>query len=405
MYDAIVVGARCAGSPTAMLLARKGYRVLLVDRATFPSDTISTHGITHRGLLRVKKWGLYKRLMATNCPEVSTRTVDIGDFPLTGTLAKAEGLPGAFCPRRTVLDTILVDAAVEAGAELRQGYSVRELVFDQDGRVTGIKGAVKGGRLHTEQAHVVIGADGKHSFVARAVHAPKYKEIPPLMCWYYAYWTDLQDNPHGLGTYVRNNRVALAIPTNDGLTCFLIGWPHAEFSRVRADLENEYQQAVQTVSPLLAELLQNSTRVEPYYGMADLPNFFRKPYGPGWALVGDAGYHKDPVNAHGIADAFRDADLLAEAIDIGLSGAMPLDDALAEYEEHRNKDAFPRYDQNCRAASFHPPADEELRLRAALRGADQADIDAYLSARSGTIPNEQFFSPENLARIYQRHER
>ncbi len=405
MYDAIVVGARCAGSPTAMLLARKGYRVLLVDRATFPSDTISTHGITHRGLLRVKNWGLYARLAATNCPEASKRTVDIGDFPLTGTLAKADGVAGALCPRRTILDKILVDAAVEAGAELRQGSSVRELVFGEDGRVAGIKSAVKGGRLHTEKAHIVVGADGKHSFVARAVDAPSYKEIPSLMCWYYASWTDLQHNPHGFGSYVRNNRIALAIPTNDGLTCLLVGWPHAEFSRVRADLENEYRRAVHTVSPLLAEYLRNSTRVEPYHGMADLPNFFRKSHGPGWALAGDAGYHKDPVAAHGIADAFRDADLLAEAIDAGLSGTMPLDDALHEYEQQRNKDAFPRYEQNCRAASFHPPADEELRLRAALRGAEQADIDAYLSARSGTIPKEQFFNAENLARIYQDHER
>src|SRR6266540_6881830 len=118
-YDAIVVGARCAGSPTAMLLARQGHRVLLVDRATFPSDTVSTHGITYRGLVKAKQWGLYDRIRASNCPEVVRRTVDMGDFPLTGNIMKRDGLPGVICPRRTVLDKILVNAAAEAGAEVR----------------------------------------------------------------------------------------------------------------------------------------------------------------------------------------------------------------------------------------------------------------------------------------------
>jgi flavin-dependent dehydrogenase len=398
MYDAIVVGARCAGSPTAMLLARRGHRVLLVDRATFPSDTVSTHGITHRGLVKVKQWGLYDQVRATNCPEVVRRTVDMGDFPLTGNIRKNDGLPGVFCPRRTVLDKVLVDAAAEAGAEVREGFSVREVLADGD-CVIGIAGTTEGGAVHTERARVVIGADGKHSLVARAVGSPTYKEVPPLLCWYYSYWTDLQDNPHGFGTYTHSRRKALAIPTNDGLTCVLVGWPHEEFQRVRGDLEREYRAAVRTLSPMLADILESSRRVERYYGMADLPNFFRKPHGPGWALVGDAGYHKDPVAAHGIADAFRDADLLAQAVHAGLAGDEPMAEALAGYERRRNEAAFPLYEQNCRSASFTPPPDEELRLRAALRGGDQADVDHYYSARSGTVPRESFFHPENIARI------
>jgi 2-polyprenyl-6-methoxyphenol hydroxylase-like FAD-dependent oxidoreductase len=399
MYDAIVVGARCAGAPTAMLLARQGHRVLLVDRATFPSDTISTHGVSHRGLVKLKEWGLYDRIRATNCPEVIRRTVDIGDFPLTGDVDKRGGLPSLICPRRTVLDTLLVDAAAAAGAEVREGFAVRE-VLAEDGRVTGIAGAAGGGPVYTERATVVIGADGKHSLVARAVGSPTYKEVPPLMCWYYSYWTDLQDNPHGFGGYTRDRRKCLSIPTNDGLTCLLVGWPHEDFPRVRADLEREYHAAVRTVSPMLADLLPASRRVERYIGMADLPNFFRKPSGRGWALVGDAGYHKDPVAAHGIADAFRDAGLLAEAVHAGLAGDQPMDEALAGYEQQRNADAFPRYEQNCRSASFEPPPDDELRLRAALRGGDQSDIDLYLSARSSIVPREAFFNPENLARIF-----
>src|SRR3954454_20734055 len=159
MYDAIVIGARCAGAPTAMLLARQGHRVLLVDRAAFPSDTLSTHGIQFRGLEKLHAWGLYDRIAATDCPEIVKRTMDLGDFPLTGYVPKSkDGLPCLLCPRRTVLDTILVDAAVEAGAELRERFAVRELRFDGD-RVVGLVGTTVGGRAHVEDAGIVIGAD------------------------------------------------------------------------------------------------------------------------------------------------------------------------------------------------------------------------------------------------------
>lgn len=400
MYDAIVIGARCAGAPTAMLLARHGHRVLLVDRTTFPSDTMSTHGIPYRGLVKVKKWGLYERILATNCPEVLKITVDLGDFPLTGQLHKADGVAGLICPRRTLLDKILVDAAVAAGVELREGYTVHELLME-DGGVTGMKGASLQGSPKVEKARIIIGADGKHSLVARTVQAPTYREIPSLMCWYYTYWTDLQETPARFVVSSNATRVLLRIPTNDDLTCILVGWPIAEFARVRANLEHEYQAAIQMTAPLLAEALHNSHRVERYVGTADLPNFFRKPYGPGWALVGDAGYHKDPVNAHGISDAFRDAELLAEAVHAALSGTKPWFDALANYEQQRNEDAFPRYEQNCQAAAFTPPTADELRLRAALRAGDQADIDALFSVVFGTLPQETFFHPANLARILE----
>jgi flavin-dependent dehydrogenase len=144
---------------------------------------------------------------------------------------------------------------------------------------------------------------------------------------------------------------------------------------VRADLEAEYRAAVRTLCPMLAELLETGRRVERSYGTADLPNFFRQPYGPGWALVGDAGSHKDPVAAHGIADAFRDAGLLAQALHAGLAGDEPVAAALAGYERRRNEDAFPRYEQTCRAAAFEPPPEDELRVRAALRGGEQAAVD------------------------------
>jgi flavin-dependent dehydrogenase len=402
-YDAIVVGARCAGSPTAMLLARQGHRVLLVDRATFPSDTVSTHGIQLRGLVKLHAWGLYQRIAATDCPEIVTRALDVGGSFVTGSVPRsADGLPCLLCPRRTVLDKILVDAAVESGAELREGFAVRELRFDGE-RVTGLVGTTRSGRVHVEDAAIVIGADGRHSLVAAAVSAPKYKEVPPLLCWYYTYWPGLQDIPFTGST--RAQRKLIFIPTNGGLTCVLIGWPNAEFGRVRANLEHEYQAALDVLAPHIAERIRGSRPAERYYGMADLPNFFRRPYGLGWALVGDAGYHKDPVAAHGIADALRDAGILAEEVNAGLAGEKPLEQALADYERRRNEDAFPRYEENCRAASFLPPTDEELRLQAALHCAPQEDVDRYMGARFGTLPREAFFNSENLARLFAAAER
>jgi flavin-dependent dehydrogenase len=161
-YDAIVVGARCAGSPTAMLLARMGYRVLLLDKASFPSDTMSTHVVHPPGVAALRRWGLLDRLEATGCPPVRTYSFDFGPLTISGSPRPIDGIAHGYCPRRTVLDQLLVDAAVEAGAELRERFSVDEILA-ADGVVTGIRGHARGGTAVTERAQVVIGADGKHS--------------------------------------------------------------------------------------------------------------------------------------------------------------------------------------------------------------------------------------------------
>src|SRR5262245_11463339 len=191
MYDAIIIGARCAGSPTAMLLARKGYRVLLVDKAGFPSDTPSTHFIWQAGVSRLKQWGLLERLRATNCPPVTRISLDLGDFVLRGTPPPMpDGTVEAYGPRRTVLDKILADAAGEAGAELREHFEVQELSFD-NGRVTGIRGRTQNGSMVTEQARIVIGADGRNSLVARAAKAREYHTSPPLAPTCFTYWSNV----------------------------------------------------------------------------------------------------------------------------------------------------------------------------------------------------------------------
>src|SRR5215204_158041 len=189
-YDAIVIGARCAGSPTAMLLARKNYRVLLLDKATFPSDTMSTHMVHPPGVAALQRWGLLERLEATGVPPVETYSFDFGPLTISGSPRPIDGIARGYCSRRTVLDKLLVDAAVEAGAELREGFTVDEVMAEQ-GRVVGIRGHGKNGSSVSERARVVIGADGRNSRVAATVQAQRYSERPPLLASYYSYWSGL----------------------------------------------------------------------------------------------------------------------------------------------------------------------------------------------------------------------
>lgn len=190
MYDAIVVGARCAGAPTAMLLARAGYRVLLLDRCRFPSDSMRAHYIHPPGVAKMRDWGLLERVLATGCPAIRTRTTDLGDFPLAEPPAPADGVDFELAPRRVVLDAILAEAAVAAGAELREAFAVTGLLTDGV-RVTGIRGRTNGGAAVAERARLVIGADGLHSLVARAVVAPTAHIRPALTCAYYSYWSGI----------------------------------------------------------------------------------------------------------------------------------------------------------------------------------------------------------------------
>ena len=329
MYDAIVVGARCAGSPTAMLLARKGYRVLLVDRASFPSDTISTHIIWPHGAEIMDRWGLLDRLAATGCPPVALRMIfDVGPFALKGAVTDTNRGRGGFCPRRTVLDKLLVDAAVEAGAELREGFIGEELVWDS-GQVVGLKGRTRNGGAVEERARVVIGADGVHSLVAKAVRAPEYDARPPLATLYYSYYSgfDAED----LEQYVRAYQGAACFPTHDGLTLIAAVWPSARFQEIRTDIEGHVRK-VHESTPSVADRLRSAKREEKWVGTAGVANYFRQPYGPGWALVGDAGYEKDPITAQGISDAFMDAETLTTALDDGWSGRRLLNDALSAHQ-------------------------------------------------------------------------
>jgi 2-polyprenyl-6-methoxyphenol hydroxylase-like FAD-dependent oxidoreductase len=390
-YDVIVVGARCAGSPTALLLARRGYRVLVVDRASFPSDTISTHVIHPMGSAALARWGLLDRLRATGCPPIDTYTFDFGPFTLAGAPGTPE-LPLAYCPRRTVLDKLLVDAASEAGAEVREHFVVESVIHDND-RVVGIKGHTKSGTPVTERAAVVVGADGRHSVVADGVRADRYDEKPPLLAPYYTYWSGLPMEGR-FESYIRPHRGFAAAPTSDGLTITVGGWPYGEFESNKRDVEGHFL-ALFELAPAFAERIRAATRVAPFAG-TPVSNYFRKPYGPGWVLVGDAGYNKDPITAQGISDAFRDAEQCAGALHDSFSGTRSFDDVMGEWQRTRDDHARPMYEFTCQLATLQPPPPETQQLFAAISRNPEA-MHRFVQMNAGTISPAEFFSPASIA--------
>ena len=349
MYDVIVVGARVAGSPLAMLLARQGYRVLLVDRSRFPSDVISTHGIQQGGVARLHRWGLLDRIIERGTPPTGTTTIHLGDQKI-----HPPGDPGApggqgYSPRRYILDQVLLDAAIEAGVEVREEFTVDDLEFEGD-RVIGIRGHARHGLPVEERARIVVGADGKYSFVARRVGARMYRQRPSMTLAYYSYYSGVGLTDTDL--YADPDAAAFAWPTNDDLTLIGIMRPVQDVGWYRTDIEGHMMRDISMVVPDLADRMRAGRREERISGSIDMPNFFRQAYGPGWALVGDAGYTKDPITALGITDAFRGAEAVAAAIDDGFSGRRPLEDALAEYQRTRDEKALPLYEFTLQLASF-----------------------------------------------------
>ena len=392
-WDAIVVGARCAGSPTAMLLARKGCRVLVVDRATFPSDTVSTHILHPLGVAALSRWGLLDRLAATECPPIHTYAYDFGPVTLSGAPGTSDAQV-AYCPRRTILDKLLVDAAAQSGADIREGFSVDEILIE-DGRAVGIKGHSKAGGAVVERAGIVVGADGRRSIVADAVRPAHYVEKPPLLVAYYTYWSGLPMDGR-FENYVRDWRGFAVAPTHDGLTMVIAGWPYAEFTENKKDIEGHYWKTIE-LAPAFAERLRRAKREARFVGAAG-PSYFRKPYGPGWVLVGDAGYNKDFITAQGIMDAFHDAELCAAALDRAFSGMQPFEAAMSEYQRSRDARAMAMYEFTCQLATLAPPPPEMQQLFRAISG-NQKAMDDFVRMNAGTISPAEFFAPENVSAI------
>ncbi|WP_083441232.1 NAD(P)/FAD-dependent oxidoreductase [Nitriliruptor alkaliphilus] len=334
-YDAIVVGARVAGASTAMLLARSGLRVLVVDRDRYGSDTLSTHALMRGGVLQLSRWGLLDELVAAGTPPVHRTVLRYGTTEETVEVQPGPHVPALFAPRRTVLDRLLVDAAVRAGAEVRFRTCLTDLLRDDDGRVVGIEARGEDGERWTATAPVTIGADGIRSLVARQVGAGTYAAGVHASAMVVGHWSGVDVD----GYHVRYGPGAAAglIPTNDGRACCWVATPAAGFTDQRREPALGMTGVLGVLAPDWADALDAGVRHGPIRGFAGVPGYLRQPWGRGWALVGDAGFFKDPLTTHGMTDALRDAELLARAV-VGAAGsARALDAALAGYHDTRDR--------------------------------------------------------------------
>jgi 2-polyprenyl-6-methoxyphenol hydroxylase-like FAD-dependent oxidoreductase len=361
MDDVVVVGGRCAGAPAAMLLGRAGLTVRLVERATSLGDVVSGHMIKSAGAARLQAWGLLGRVLDTGCPPITSAAIWRDGHP--NPLPPIAGALPPLAPRRTALDAVLLDAAREAGVRVELGTAVTG-IRRRGGRVAGIETSAG-----PRPARLVVGADGRHSTVARLVGATAYHHAAPVTCSYYTYWRGMPAD--GLNVWAERNAFIGMFPTNGHLSLVFIQVPHREFSMIRQCARAYYEHAVR--QPGLARLIGDGVIAEPLRGTGDLPTFFRASAGPGWVLAGDAGHHKDPLIARGITDAFRDADLIAAAATAGWDGG--LDEALAAYPPARDARARPLSDANLAVAALDLDAAEFSAAWAAM-----ADLERMLES-------------------------
>ena len=346
-FDAIVVGARCAGSSTARLLAQAGLRVLVLDKASFPSDTVSTHGIGPVGVQLLQRWGLLERILATDVPQEDSVGLKLGEDDMQMQIP-----PGAYapiCPRRIVLDDILVQAARAAGAEVREQATLRE-VTSEDGTVVGVRYSDRQDRLHDVRARLVIGADGVSSLVAKAVKARQYNVRPSNVSFRYAYYSGIAVKRVEMAWSHPN--FAYIFPTNGNLACMVGATDDATFSSYVAGGEQALLDLFAAASTRLADALRCGKRESRFYSYRRKPGRFVVPHGPGWALVGDAGYFKDPVTGQGISDAFAGAQLLADAVIAGFKDPTVMQESLAQYQDRRDELAADAYKATQRLASL-----------------------------------------------------
>ena len=329
-YDAVIVGARCAGAATALLLARRGLRVLVFDRDRRGADTLSTLAMMRAGVLQLHRWGLLDQVRASGAQPIRSTSFVYGDEPIVVPIKPRDGVDALYAPRRTVLDVLLADAAQAAGAEVRYGPRLADLVRDSQGRVTGVVLEEHERPQERVAAGIVIGADGMRSTMARMVDAASYRQGRNVCGVVYGYWRGLENR--GNRWYYRPKMSAGAIPTNHGDTLvFAATTPDRFHAEIQGDMEAGYLRVLAECAPGLAEEVRGSTRTERLRGFPGQLGYMRQSHGPGWALVGDAGYFKDPITAHGITDALRDAELVARAV------AQGTEPALAEYQKTRDE--------------------------------------------------------------------
>jgi 2-polyprenyl-6-methoxyphenol hydroxylase-like FAD-dependent oxidoreductase len=365
-YDVVIAGARCAGAATALLLARAGVRVLLVDRQARGSDTMSTHVLMRTGVLQLERWSLLTRLQSEDTPPIGMTTFHYGPESVPVTIKPEHGVHHLYAPRRTVLDRILVDAAETAGAEVRHGVLLSQLRFDLSGRAVGAILRDGSGGEATIAADLVIGADGRESTVAKLVAAESYLTARASSALVYGYFDGLPDD--GLHWYFAQGAAAGVIPTNERRHCIFVGLPREQFGAAfRGDVERGFFSLLEKCGPELKAAVEAAALSGRLRGFAGALGFMRRSYGPGWALVGDAGYFKDPLTAHGMTDALRDAELLARAIGAGGSSAM------ASYQQERDALSMPLFRVTDEIASFRWTLDEVKALHVFLSAAMRSE--------------------------------
>jgi 2-polyprenyl-6-methoxyphenol hydroxylase-like FAD-dependent oxidoreductase len=367
--DVVVVGARCAGAATALLLARAGHEVVMVDRSRPSTDTNSTHSLVRGGVVQLARWGLLDDVLATGAPEIRSVSFHHAGEVTRRRVKDRSGVDLLLAPRRGVLDDLLAGAAVDAGAELLTGRSVTGVLRD-GGRVAGVTTKDDAGQLRELRARLVVGADGVFSSTARYVGAATVERHDPTGAAFYTYVADVPWD--GFEFHVGERSFAGVFPTHDGEACVWLIRPVAELAPVLgagADRLDAWMRALDECAPDLARRVRAGSVTAPLRGAVGLPNVLRRAAGPGWALVGDAGYHRDPITGHGMTDAFRDAELLAEAADATLRGATAEDTAMRRYERQRDLALAPTFDLTRRIGAFPPPAqflELQVRLSRAL---------------------------------------
>jgi flavin-dependent dehydrogenase len=385
-HDVVVVGARVAGSATAMLLARLGHDVVVVDQASFPSDTISTHSIARSGVVQLHRWGLLDEVLDSGAPAIRQVSFNAAGESLTRPIKEKSGVDLVVAPRRYVLDTILAGAAEHAGAEVRPGVTVTGLRRDGRGRVVGVDGHDRAGARIQIGARYVIGADGLRSRVAGLVDAAITETGRAGGAAQYAYYAGVPWS--GIEFFVAERSFAGVFPTHDGQACIWVCTPSADAGAVRRGAGSRVEafgQLLERSAPELAERLRQARRTSPVQGMLRQPNQLRQAFGPGWALVGDAGYYRDAVTAYGISDAFHHAELLAVALDQALRADAQETAALARYQRQRDQALREIFEITCRLATYPPvPAFVELQKQLA------AAIDKQSAALAAQpIPGER----------------
>src|SRR5262245_9159446 len=387
-HDVVIVGARVAGSATAMLLARLGYDVAVVDQATFPSDTLSTHSIARSGVVQLQRWGLLDEVMDSGTPAIRQITFHANGESVTRPIKDKVGVDFLIAPRRYVLDTILAGAAERAGATVRLGVTVTGMRRDGRGRAVGVYGRDHTGRFLEIGARYVIGADGLGSLVARSVDAA-VKEIRGANgATQYAYYGGIPWT--GIEFFLAERALAGIFPTHDGQACIWICNPSADAKQIRrrtGSRTEAFAQLLAHSAPELAERLRDAQRVSPVRGMLRQPNQLRQAFGPGWALVGDSAYHRDAVTGYGISDAFRDAELLATALDHAIGGGGG-SSALEVYQQQRDRALREVFEITCRLATY-PAIPTFIDLQKQLSAAIDREAVA-LAARP--IPGERLLA-------------